>query len=95
MIITTCTAEQILPAAKDFAPIYYQRYIIDKHNEPPEVQQAAIDNAHYFYSLSRTAMMTTTPQLITDLTQRTRDLSAAPKMKTLIHLMQYAGVLHG
>ena len=47
MIITTCTAEQILAAARDFAPIYYQRYIIDKHNEPPEVQQAAIDNAHY------------------------------------------------
>ena len=52
MIITTCTAEQILAAAKDFAPIYYQRYIIDKHNRPPEVQQAAIDSAHYFYSLS-------------------------------------------
>jgi hypothetical protein len=52
MIITTCTAEQILAAAKDFAPIYYQRYIIDKHNRPPQVQQAAIDNAHYFYSLS-------------------------------------------
>jgi hypothetical protein len=52
MIITTCTAEQILAAAKDFAPIHYQRYIIDKHNRPPEVQQGAIDNAHYFYSLS-------------------------------------------
>jgi hypothetical protein len=26
--------------------------IIDKHNKPPEVQQAAIDSAHYFYSLS-------------------------------------------
>jgi hypothetical protein len=52
MIITTCTAEQILAAARDFAPIYYQRYIIDKHNRPPEVQQAAIDSAHYFYSLS-------------------------------------------
>jgi hypothetical protein len=52
MIITTCTAEQILAAAKDFAPIYYQRYIIDKHNKPPEVQQAAIDSAHYFYALS-------------------------------------------
>ena len=51
MIITTCTAEQILAAARDFAPIYYQRYIIDKHNRPPEVQQAAIDSAHYFYSL--------------------------------------------
>jgi hypothetical protein len=52
MIITTCTAEQILAAARDFAPIYYQRYIIDKHNRPPEVQQAAIDSARYFYSLS-------------------------------------------
>jgi hypothetical protein len=52
MIITTCTAEQILAAARDFTPIYYQRYIIDKHNRPPEVQQAAIDNTHYFYSLS-------------------------------------------
>ena len=52
MIITTCTAEQILAAAKDFTPIYYQRYIIDKHNRPPEVQQVAIDSAHYFYSLS-------------------------------------------
>ncbi len=28
------------------------RYIIDKHNKSPDVQQAAIDNAHYFFSLS-------------------------------------------
>lgn len=41
MTITTCTAQQILPAAKDFRrPIYYQRYIIDTHNKLPEVQQA-------------------------------------------------------
>jgi Domain of unknown function (DUF5078) len=52
MIITTCTAEQILAAARDYEPIYYQRYVIDKHNKSPQVQQAAIDNAHYFYSLS-------------------------------------------
>jgi Domain of unknown function (DUF5078) len=52
MIVTTCTAEQILAAARDYEPIYYERYIIDKHNKPPEVQQAAIDSAHYFYSLS-------------------------------------------
>jgi hypothetical protein len=52
MIITTCTAEQILAAARDFTPIYYEWYIIDKHNKPPEVQQAAMDSAHYFYSLS-------------------------------------------
>jgi hypothetical protein len=52
MIITTCTAEQILAAARDFEPIYDERYIIDKHNRPMEVQQAAVDRAHYFYSLS-------------------------------------------
>jgi hypothetical protein len=52
VIVTTCTAEQILAAARDYAPIYYERYIIDKHNKSPEVQQAAIDNAHYFFSLS-------------------------------------------
>jgi hypothetical protein len=53
IVVTTCTAEQILAAARDFAPIYYERYIIDKHNKSPEVQQAAIDNAHYFFSLSQ------------------------------------------
>ena len=52
MIITTCTAEQLLAAARDFSPIYYQRCMIDKHNKPPEVQQAAMDSAHYFYVLS-------------------------------------------
>jgi uncharacterized protein DUF5078 len=52
MIVTTCTAEQILAAARDFAPIYYERYIIDKHNKSPEAQRAAIDNAHYFFSLN-------------------------------------------
>ena len=52
MITTTCTAEQILAAARDYEPIYYQRYIIDKHNKPPGVQQAAMDRAHWFYSLS-------------------------------------------
>jgi hypothetical protein len=52
IIVTACTAEQILAAARDFTPVYYGRYIIDKHNKSPEVQQAAIDNAHYFFSLS-------------------------------------------
>jgi hypothetical protein len=52
MIVTTCTAEQILAAARDFTPIYYERYMIDKHNKSPQVQQAAIDSAHYFYSLN-------------------------------------------
>jgi hypothetical protein len=52
IIVTACTAEQILAAARDFTPVYYERYIIDKHNKSPRVQQAAIDNAHYFFSLS-------------------------------------------
>jgi Domain of unknown function (DUF5078) len=52
MIVTTCTAEQILAAARDFTPIYYERYMIDKHNKSPQVQQAAVEGAHYFYSLS-------------------------------------------
>jgi hypothetical protein len=51
MIITTCTAEQILAAARDFTPVYYERYIIDKHNRPPDVQQAAEDRIHWFFSL--------------------------------------------
>ena len=41
MIVTTCTAEQILAAARDFTPIYYERYMVDKHNKSPQVQQAA------------------------------------------------------
>ena len=49
MIVTTCTAEQILAAARDFMPIYYECYVIDKHNKSPQVQLAAIDSAHYFY----------------------------------------------
>jgi hypothetical protein len=66
MIVTTCTAEQILAAARDFAPIYYERYIIDKHNKSPEVQQAAIDNAHYFYSLSPADRRAYSEQMVTN-----------------------------
>jgi hypothetical protein len=51
MIATTCTAEQILAAARDFAPVYYERYMNDYRNHP-NVQQATQDKAHWFYSLS-------------------------------------------
>jgi hypothetical protein len=66
MIVRTCTAEQILAAARDFTPIYYVRYIIDKHNKSPEVQQAAIDSAHYFYSLSRQGRRAYSEQMVTN-----------------------------
>lgn len=51
MIATSCTAEQILAAARDFAPVYYERYMID-YNNHPEFQQATQDKAHWFFSLS-------------------------------------------
>jgi hypothetical protein len=44
--------EQILAAARDFTPVYYERYIIDMRNRPPDVQQGAIDRIHWFFSLS-------------------------------------------
>ncbi|MEZ0365147.1 DUF5078 domain-containing protein [Mycobacterium sp. pUA109] len=52
IIRTTCTAEQLLGAARDVTPIYYERYMIDLHNHPPSVQQAAKDEIHWFLSLS-------------------------------------------
>ena len=50
MIITTCTAEQIMAAARDVAPIYYERYMIDYNNKSPEVQQEAQDYIHGFFA---------------------------------------------
>ena len=50
MIVTTCTAEQIMAAARDVEPVYYERYMIDYNNKSPEVQQAAQDYIHGFYS---------------------------------------------
>jgi Domain of unknown function (DUF5078) len=66
MIVTTCTAEQILAAARDYAPVYYQRYIIDKHNKAPAVQQNAIEAIHYFYSLSPDDRRTYSEQMATN-----------------------------
>jgi hypothetical protein len=50
-IETQCDAEQFLAAARDTSPIYFERYIIDKNNRPPEIQQMAVDRIHWFYSL--------------------------------------------
>jgi Domain of unknown function (DUF5078) len=52
IIVTTCTAEQLLAAARDYAPVYYERYMIDMHNKPPNIQQATKDKVHSFLSLS-------------------------------------------
>ncbi len=50
MIITTCTAEQIMAAARDVEPVYYERYMIDYNNKPADVQQGAQDYIHGFYA---------------------------------------------
>ncbi len=52
MIVTTCTAEQIMAAARDVEPVYYERYMIDYNNKSPEVQQEAQDYIHGFFAKS-------------------------------------------
>jgi hypothetical protein len=51
IIATPCTAEQILAAARDYEPVYYERYMNDYRNHP-NVQQATQDKAHWFFSLT-------------------------------------------
>jgi hypothetical protein len=52
IIMTTCTAEQLLAAARDYVPVYYERYMIDMHNRPTNVQQGIKDKTHWFFSLT-------------------------------------------
>ena len=51
IIHTTCDVEQYLAAVRDTSPVYYERYMIDRSNRPPDVQQAAFDRIHWFFSL--------------------------------------------
>jgi Domain of unknown function (DUF5078) len=51
MLKTTCTAQQIMLAARDEDPIYFERYMTDYKNKPVEVQQAARDRINWFFSL--------------------------------------------
>jgi hypothetical protein len=53
MIITGCSAEQIMAAARDVTPVYYERYMIDYNNKSPQVQQAAQDYIHDFFAKSQ------------------------------------------
>ena len=50
MLVTTCDAEQIMAAARDVEPVYYERYMIDYKNKPLDVQQAARDYIHGFFA---------------------------------------------
>ena len=51
IIKTGCTAEQIMAAARDVEPVYFERYMIDYNNKSPEIQQAAQDYIHRFFAL--------------------------------------------
>lgn len=51
IINTTCTPEQLLAAARDYAPVYYERYMNDYRNHA-NFHQAVQDKAHWFFSLS-------------------------------------------
>ncbi len=48
---TTCTAEQIMAAARDVRPVYYERYMIDYNSKSADVQQAARDRIHWFFAM--------------------------------------------
>jgi hypothetical protein len=48
---TTCTVDQYMAAARDVEPIYYERYMIDYHNRPVDVEDAARDRIYWFFSL--------------------------------------------
>jgi len=51
MLKTTCTAEQVMAAARDVEPVYYERYMIDYNNKAPDIHQAVQDRIHWFYSM--------------------------------------------
>lgn len=48
---TPCTAQQIMLAARDVEPIYFERYMTDYKNKPADVQQGARDRINWFFSL--------------------------------------------
>ncbi|MDT5132741.1 MAG: hypothetical protein QOE41_2052 [Mycobacterium sp.] len=51
IIATSCDAEQYLAAARDTSPVYFERYMLDKSHRLTNVQQAAVDRIHWFFSL--------------------------------------------
>ena len=66
MIQTSCTAEQIMAAARDVEPIYYERYMIDYNNHSPDIQQATQDKMHWFYSLTPEARRAYSEEMATN-----------------------------
>jgi Domain of unknown function (DUF5078) len=66
MLKTTCTAEQIMAAARDTDPVYYERYMIDYNNKSPQIQQATQDKMHWFYSMDYAGRRAYSEELVTN-----------------------------
>ena len=66
MLKTSCTAEQIMAAARDVEPFYYERYMIDYNNHSPEIQQATQDKMHWFYSMDFAGRRAYSEELVTN-----------------------------
>jgi len=49
-----CTAEQIMAAARDVGPVYYERCLIDYNNHSPQIQPATQGQMHWFFSMDST-----------------------------------------
>ena len=64
---TTCTAEQIMAAVRDVRPVYYERYMIDYNNKSPDVQQAARDRIHWFFSMDYAGRRQYSESIATDI----------------------------
>jgi len=67
IIQTTCTAEQIMAAARDVEPVYYERYMIDYNNKSPQVQQAARDRIHWFLAMDYAGRRQYSENIATDI----------------------------
>lgn len=63
---TTCTAEQIMAAARDTDPVYYERYMIDYKNKPPQVQKATRDKMRWFFSMDYAGRRAYSEELVTN-----------------------------
>jgi hypothetical protein len=55
IIATPCDAEQYLAGARDTSPVYFDRYMLDKSHRPADIQQAAVERMHWFFSLDPAA----------------------------------------
>ena len=67
MIVTTCNAEQIMAAARDVTPVYFERYMIDYNNKGADVQQAARDRIHWFFSMDPAGRRQYSENIATDI----------------------------